>query len=108
MSISHPNSMKRKKLKEPRLNERLSVGTRFGDIAYLEAGQGPPAVFVHGVLLNADLWRLQLEELADLPRCLALPLPAPGGSAPGEVGLTISDQVDMTVDFLDALGLDSV
>ncbi len=117
MSISHTMSMEQKKLDErsaadpivtgkvrnERL-ERLSVDTGFGEIAYLEAGQGPPAVFVHGVFLNADLWRHQLEGLADVRRCLALDLLAHGASASGGAGLTIGDQADMVVDFLDALG----
>lgn len=88
--------------------ERLSVDTGFGAIAYLEVGQGPPAVFVHGVFLNADLWRHQLEGLADVRRCLALDLLAHGASASGGAGLTIGDQADMVVDFVDALGLGSV
>jgi pimeloyl-ACP methyl ester carboxylesterase len=28
-----------------------------GKIAYTERGSGPPVVFVHGLLVNANLWR---------------------------------------------------
>ena len=28
-----------------------------GTVRYRERGQGPPVVFVHGLLVNADLWR---------------------------------------------------
>jgi pimeloyl-ACP methyl ester carboxylesterase len=31
--------------------------TRFGEIAYTERGEGPAALFVHGVMLNGYLWR---------------------------------------------------
>ena len=37
-----------------------SVQTPSGRIAYVEAGSGPVALFVHGVLLNKHLWRRQL------------------------------------------------
>jgi pimeloyl-ACP methyl ester carboxylesterase len=89
--------------------ERQAVATRFGEVAYLEAGHGPAAVFIHGVFLNADLWHHQLEGLADLRRCLAVDLLAHGGSPYlGAEELTVSLQADMVVGFLDALGLDSV
>jgi pimeloyl-ACP methyl ester carboxylesterase len=33
------------------------VETRSGRISYAEAGSGPVALFVHGVLLSKHLWR---------------------------------------------------
>jgi pimeloyl-ACP methyl ester carboxylesterase len=88
---------------------RRAVATEFGDVSYIEAGNGPPAVFIHGVFLNADLWHHQLEGLADLRRCLAVDLLAHGGSVYlGAEDLTMSLQADMIVAFLDALDLDTV
>jgi pimeloyl-ACP methyl ester carboxylesterase len=88
---------------------RRAVATEFGDVSYTEAGDGPPAVFIHGVFLNADLWHHQLEGLADLRRCLAVDLLAHGGSVyVGAEDLTVRLQADMIVAFLDALDLDSV
>jgi pimeloyl-ACP methyl ester carboxylesterase len=88
---------------------RRTVETRFGVVSYLEAGQGPPAVFVHGVFLNADLWRYQLEGLAGLRRCLAVDLLGHGESGwPEGAQLTFDLQAEMILAFLDALGLDSV
>src|SRR5258708_944836 len=43
-----------------------SVQTASGRISYTEQGTGPVALFVHGVLLNAYLWRHQLEDLSDV------------------------------------------
>jgi len=37
------------------------VETPSGRISYVEAGSGPVALFVHGVLLNKHLWRRQLD-----------------------------------------------
>jgi pimeloyl-ACP methyl ester carboxylesterase len=88
---------------------RRTVPTPFGEIAYLDSGDGPAALFVHGVFLSADLWRHQLEGLADMRRCLAVDLLAHGASACPEPGrLTMALQAQMIVAFLDALGLDSV
>ena len=33
------------------------VDTPSGRIGYVEAGSGPVALFVHGVLLNKHMWR---------------------------------------------------
>ena len=46
------------------------VVTAFGDIAYGEQGEGPPALFVHGVLLNGYMWRHVIAGVADLRRCV--------------------------------------
>jgi pimeloyl-ACP methyl ester carboxylesterase len=85
------------------------VRTPFGDIAYREAGEGPAALFIHGVFLNADLWRHQLAGLADLRRCIAVDLLAHGQSPCPPAGreLTLSLQADMLLAVLDALGIDS-
>ena len=45
--------------------------TPSGRIGYREQGNGPVALFVHGVLLNGYLWRHQLAELSDIRRCIA-------------------------------------
>jgi pimeloyl-ACP methyl ester carboxylesterase len=37
-----------------------NVKTPSGQISYAEAGSGPVALFVHGVLLNKHLWRRQM------------------------------------------------
>ena len=48
------------------------AATDFGNIAYREAGSGPAAVFVHGVLLNGHLWDPLIERLAGIRRCIAV------------------------------------
>jgi len=79
---------------------RQRVETRFGVVSYLEAGQGPPAVFVHGVFLNADLWRYELEGMADLRHCLAVDLLGHGESGwPEGAELTFELQAEMIVAF---------
>jgi pimeloyl-ACP methyl ester carboxylesterase len=80
--------------------------TRFGDIAFTEHGQGPPALFVHGVFLNGYLWRHVIDRVADLRRCIAIDLLAHGGTrASAEQTLTFDEQAEMLESFCDSRGL---
>ncbi len=57
----------------PLLSDIGTVSTvRLGDaqIAYREFGSGRPIVFVHGVLVNGNLWRDVVPLLADRYRCI--------------------------------------
>lgn len=92
----------------PALAKR-SVVTPSGRISYLEAGTGPVALFVHGVLLNGHIWRHQLGGLSDVRRCIAVDLLAHGDteiSADQDVSVTAN--ATMLAQFLDALGIDEV
>jgi pimeloyl-ACP methyl ester carboxylesterase len=46
-----------------------------GRLRYFRRGEGPPLVFAHGWLANANLWRKVVELLADRFTCIALDLP---------------------------------
>jgi pimeloyl-ACP methyl ester carboxylesterase len=85
------------------------VKTPSGVINYVEHGNGPVALFVHGVLLNDYLWRHQLEQLSDVRRCIAVDLLAHGDteiSANQDVSVTAN--AHMLAQFLDALAIDKV
>jgi pimeloyl-ACP methyl ester carboxylesterase len=88
---------------------RRTIQTSWGRIGYTEQGQGPVALFVHGVLLNGYLWRHQLAHLASLRRCIAVDLLAHGSTevAPGR-DLSVTANANMLAEFLDALGVDQV
>jgi pimeloyl-ACP methyl ester carboxylesterase len=43
-----------------------SIEIPSGRISYTEAGSGPVALFVHGVIMNKHLWRRQLAGLSDI------------------------------------------
>src|SRR5687768_1864380 len=88
---------------------KRSVATSSGRIAYAEAGSGPVALFVHGVLLNGHLWRHQLADLSDVRRCIALDLLAHGDTeiAPDQdVSVTVNAR--MLREVIDVLGIDKV
>lgn len=88
---------------------RHSVHTPSGRVSYLEQGKGPAALFVHGVLLNAYLWRHQLADLSDIRRCIAVDLLAHGDTeiAPSQ-DVSVTANAKMLKEFLDALKIDQV
>jgi pimeloyl-ACP methyl ester carboxylesterase len=85
------------------------VHTASGRIAYTEQGQGPVALFVHGVLLNAYLWRHQVAHLSDMRRCIAPDLLAHGDTeiTPHQ-DVSVTANASMLEEFLDALSIDQV
>jgi pimeloyl-ACP methyl ester carboxylesterase len=92
--------------------ERESVEVDGERIAYIDAGDSaaPPALFVHGVLVNADLWRNVIFDVADLRRCIAPDLPAHGASArPGvDADVSLTGLARMLDGLCNRLGLDRV
>jgi pimeloyl-ACP methyl ester carboxylesterase len=92
--------------------ERKTVDVAGERIAYIDAGSdgAPTALFVHGVLVNADIWRNVIFDVADLRRCIAPDLPAHGASPLGgsEVDLSLTGLAHMLDGLCDQLGLDRV
>lgn len=90
-------------------NPNRHVTTPSGRISYTEAGTGPAALFVHGVLLNGHLWRHQLAALSDVRRCIAVDLLAHGQTeiAPDQ-DVSVTANATMLREFLDALQIDQV
>jgi pimeloyl-ACP methyl ester carboxylesterase len=78
-----------------------------GRIRYRERGDGPPVLFVHGLLVNADLWRAVVPAVAQAGfRCIApdwplgsheVPVPDADLSPPGVAALIAAflDQLDL-------------
>jgi pimeloyl-ACP methyl ester carboxylesterase len=86
-----------------------SIETPSGKISYVEQGKGPVALFVHGVLLNNWLWRLQLHGLADVRRCIAPDLLAHGRTEiKADQDVSVTANAHMLAQFLDALKIDQV
>lgn len=92
------------------LGEATTVELEQGRLEYFTRGQGPPIVFCHGWLANANLWREVVDGLADRFRCVTLDLPlgshriamdAAADLSPDGCGRLIDD-------VLDALELEEV
>src|SRR5262249_718506 len=88
---------------------KKSVATPFGDIAYCEQGEGPPALFVHGIFHNSHLGEPLVERLKEVRRCIALDLMTHGDTriAPDQE-VSFAAQAEMLAAFCDGLGLDRV
>jgi pimeloyl-ACP methyl ester carboxylesterase len=86
-----------------------SIETVAGRISYAEAGSGPVALFVHGVLLNKHFWRHQLAGLSDIRRCIAVDLMAHGETEiePNQ-DVSVTANANMFKQVLDALQIDRV
>src|SRR5687768_13553972 len=88
---------------------KRTIDTPSGRIAYIEQGDGPVALFVHGVLLNSHLWRHQLAELSDIRRCIAVDLLTHGDTEIAEdQDVSVTANAVMLAQFLDALGIAQV
>ncbi|TMR23088.1 alpha/beta hydrolase [Nonomuraea turkmeniaca] len=76
-------------------------------ISYVDVGQGPVALFVHGVGTSSYLWRNVIAELRGERRCVAIDLPSHGGSAPRD-DLSIPALAEAVEELCEELGLSEV
>jgi haloalkane dehalogenase len=86
---------------------RRFMATRFGRIAYVEGGQGPAALFLHGFPLSSFQWRDAVTLLSPHRRCIAPDFMGLGMTevAKGQ-GVAPADQVEMLTVLLERLGVD--
>lgn len=75
---------------------------------YVDAGEGPPLLFLHGNPTWSYLWRNVLPWLAPHGRCIAPDLIGMGRSAKPELRYRFFDHVPYVDGFIDRLGLDDV
>jgi pimeloyl-ACP methyl ester carboxylesterase len=87
-------------------NVRLSQGT----IRYRDTGEGAPIVFVHGALVNGELWRKVVPLFAGRYRCIVpdLPLGSHETAMNKDADLSPQGLAKLIADFLTALDLQSV
>src|SRR5262249_61868452 len=73
-------------------------------IAYPESGAAPAALFVHGLATSGLLWRHVIEQVSDTSKCIAIDLPAHGGTAPRE-DMSVGAIADVLEELCDGLRL---
>lgn len=82
-----------------------------GPIAYADTGgDGPPLVFVHGVMMNGTGWRLVVDRLAEGYRCIVPDWPLGGHNLPMRPGadLSLRGIALLVGEFLERLDLTGV
>ena len=80
-----------------------------GRLRVFEAGSGPPIVLVHGLAVNANLWRKVVPRLAPDFGCVTLDLPLGSHTLPmPEADLSPPRLGDLVADAIEALSLESV
>lgn len=92
----------------PRMS-RQSIDLPHGTIHYLDTGgDGPPVVFVHGLLVDGALWRKVVGALRPDFRCIVPDLPLGSHTTPMRPGadLTPRGVATLLADFVRGLGLD--
>lgn len=89
------------------LAEYREIRLEQGTIRYREVGEGPALVFVHGWLVNGELWRKIVPLLSQRFRCVVpdLPLGAHRPAFPAEADLSLPGVARLVADFLGALDL---
>ena len=96
--------------RDPRLGKPHELHLPQGRLRYFDVGSGPPIVFVHGLFVNANLWRKVIPVLSAEFRCVALDLPFGSHELPMRPDADLSERgvVDLIVGAIEALGLDQV
>jgi pimeloyl-ACP methyl ester carboxylesterase len=92
------------------LGEQKETSLQQGSIRYRERGSGEPIVFVHGALVNGDLWRKVVPELAKDFRCITPDWPLGSHELPMKPDADLSPPglARLIVDFLEANQLEGV
>jgi pimeloyl-ACP methyl ester carboxylesterase len=88
---------------------RTTIQTPSGEISYVDVGEGPVALFVHGLGTNAHLWRNVIDELHDERRRIAIDLPLHGRSpARPDQDFSLGALADVVEQVCDGLGLTDI
>lgn len=90
------------------LGEVREIEVGGGRMRVFEAGSGEPIVFVHGALVNANLWRKVVPLLSPDFRCVTLELPLGSHKIPmPDADISPVGLADMIAEAVGALALDN-
>lgn len=100
----------RARWRAPILGEARVLELPSSRLRYHDVGSGPAIVFVHGLLVNANLWRKVVERLVPDFRCIVLDLPLGSHVLPLTAGTPngVPDVATAIADAIEKLDLDDV
>ena len=85
-----------------------TIDTAKGPAAYTDTGgDGPPALFVHGVATSGLLWHNVIDQVRDGHRCLTVDLPLHGATPPA-ADYSLGALADFVIAFAQAYGLSDI
>ncbi|OBG83486.1 hydrolase [Mycobacterium sp. E802] len=88
------------------LGERHRLTLSSGEIAYFDVGAGEPLIFLHGPLMNSNVWRKVVATLAGRYRCICIDLPYGAHQTPmPEADLSFPGLAGLVAETLEALGI---
>jgi pimeloyl-ACP methyl ester carboxylesterase len=98
----------RHRWRSPLLGDALTLDLPQGRLDAFRRGEGPPLVFAHGWLANANLWRGVVDLLAEHFSCHALDLPLGAHRTPLGAGVDLSAEGcgELVAEALAALNLE--
>lgn len=81
-----------------------------GKIRYLDSGEGPTLLFIHGIFVNSQLWRNVVPDLSSSFRCIVPDLPLGAHTQPMDpkADLNPLGLAQLIADFMKALELKGV
>ncbi|AKJ29036.1 alpha/beta fold hydrolase [Caldimonas brevitalea] len=87
------------------MEKHVEIG--LGRMSYLEEGQGPPVVFIHGWPMNKQTFLPIIDLLKDAYRCISLDLLDIGGSRPvkGDAPFSFPQHARAILEALDKIGI---
>jgi 2-hydroxymuconate-semialdehyde hydrolase len=86
--------------------EAKRTKVRGGELAYVDLGEGPPVLLLHGFPTSSILWRREAWLLAQRMRVIAPDLLGYGASdKPDEADLSEPAQIEYVLELLDGLGI---
>lgn len=73
---------------------------------YIDEGDGPPVLFLHGSPTSSYIWRNIIPQVVPLGRCIALDLVGMGRSGKPPISYRIADHAQYLEMFIESLGLE--
>ncbi|MDJ0977165.1 MAG: haloalkane dehalogenase [Erythrobacter sp.] len=88
--------------------EKKAIQVNGHKIAYVDVGEGPVVLFIHGNPTSSYLWRNVIPYVSDNHRAIAIDLIGMGDSEQADIGYTFGDHAAYVDGFIRELGLEDV